>query len=250
MGGRAGKSVKERRLLAAFCLKTLGIIGGIGPESTVEYYRTIVALYRERSGDGSYPKLILNSIDLKRELELIEAADDHATTEYLVEEVGKVARAGADFGIIASNTPHVVFDALAAASPIPLLSIVEVALEVAKKRDWRRPAIFGTRYTMLGNFYPKVFSRAGIELVRPPPDDAAYIHDKYMNELVNGNFLPEIRSHMLEIVDRMRTENGIDAVLLAGTELPLLLRDAEHNGVPLLDTMQAHVETAVEMMLK
>ena len=215
----------------------------------VEYYRTIITLYRAAAG-GSYPKLILNSIDLKEELELIEAGNDRATTEYLVEEVGKVARAGADFGIIASNTPHVVFDAVAAASPIPLLSIVEVALEVAKKHGWRRPAIFGTRYTMFGDFYPKVFTRAGIELVRPPSDDAAYIHDKYMNELVNGSFLPEIRAYMLEIVDRMRAESGIDAVLLAGTELPLLLRDPEHNGVPLLDTMRAHVEAAVQRMLE
>jgi aspartate racemase len=231
-------------------MKTLGIIGGIGPESTMEYYRTIIALYRKQAGDGSYPQFIINSIDLKREIELVAAGNNEATAEYLLDEIGKLARAGADFGIIASNTPHIVFDGIAAKSPIPLISIVEVAVAVAKNRGWKRPALFGTRFTMNGRFYPDVFAREGITLVSPSADDAAYIHDKYMNELVNGNFLPEIRKHLLEIVDRMRQTNGIDSVILAGTELPLLLRDPEHNGIPFLDTMRVHAEATVEMMLK
>jgi aspartate racemase len=230
-------------------MKTLGMIAGIGPESTMEYYRTIIALYREQAGDGSYPQFIINSIDLKREIKLVAAGDAKATTDYLLEEIGKLAQAGADFGIIASNTPHIVFNEVAARSPIPLISIVEVAVTVAKSRGWKRPALFGTRFTMSGRFYPDVFAREGITLVVPNADDAAYIHDKYMNELVNGNFLPEIRTRMLGVVDRMRETNGIDSVVLAGTELPLLLRDPEHNGIPLLDTMRVHAEATVARML-
>jgi aspartate racemase len=103
---------------------------------------------------------------------------------------------------------------------------------------------------MNGKFYPKVFAREGIELVPPAADDVAYIHDKYMSELVNGNFAPEVRMRMLEIVDRMREGNGIDSVILAGTELPLLLRDPTHHGIPLLDTMRVHAEAAVGRMLE
>jgi aspartate racemase len=231
-------------------MKILGIIGGIGPESTMEYYRTIIARYREQAGDGSYPQFIINSIDLKREIELVAAGDAKATAAYLLDEIGKLARAGADFGIIASNTPHIVFDEIAAAAPIPLISIVEVAVTAAKSRGWKRPALFGTRFTMNGRFYPDVFAREGITVVVPNADDAAYIHDKYMNELVNGNFAPEIRMRMLEIVDRMRASEDIDSVILAGTELPLLLRDPEYNHIPFLDTMRAHAEAAVQMMLK
>ena len=231
-------------------MKTLGMIGGVGPESTMEYYRTIIALFREQAGDGSYPQFIINSIDLKREIELVAAGDAKATTGYLLEEIGKLAHAGADFGIIASNTPHIVFDEVAARSPIPLISIVEVAVTVARDRGWKRPALFGTRFTMNGRFYPDVFACEGITLVVPNPDDAAYIHDKYMNDLVNGNFLPEIRTHLLEIVDRMRETNGIDSVILAGTELPLLLLDPEHNGIPFLDTMRVHAEATVRRMLE
>jgi aspartate racemase len=231
-------------------MKTLGIIGGVGPESTIEYYRTIISLYRARAGDGSYPQIIINSIDLKKEIDLVAAGDDCATTRYLVEEVEKIAAAGADFGIIASNTPHVVFEQLAEAVSIPLLSIVEVAAAAAKARRWRRPALFGTRFTVYGSFYPAVFLREGIYIVRPNSEEVAYIHDKYMNELVEGRFLPEIRTRLFEIIDRMKDRDRIDSVLLAGTELPLLLRDAAYNGIPLLDTMRVHAEAAVSRMFE
>src|SRR5690349_3753515 len=103
-------------------MKTLGMIAGIGPESTVEYYRTIISLYREESGNGSYPQFVLNSIDLRKELAFIEADDLPGLTTYLLEEIEKLARAGCDFGLIASNTPHLVFDELATNAAIPLLS--------------------------------------------------------------------------------------------------------------------------------
>src|SRR3954467_10275012 len=140
--------------VSIYKMKTLGIIGGIGPESTIEYYRTLISLYRKAAGDGSYPQLIINSIDLKKEIDLVAAGDVKPLTDYLVEEVEKLARAGADLALIASNTPHLVFDQVAKASPVPMISIVEVAAAVAKERGWNRPALFGTRFTMNGSFYP------------------------------------------------------------------------------------------------
>jgi aspartate racemase len=231
-------------------MKTLGMIGGVGPESTMEYYRTIIALYRERKGDGSYPELIINSIDLKREVDLVERNELNELTAYLLGEVQKLARAGVHFGLIASNTPHIVFDDLRPQSPIPLLSIVECAGAAAKAKKLKRLGLFGTRFTMQGSFYPKVFSRDGIELVPPELPDQNYIHDKYMNELVNGIFLPETRAGLLAVIDRMKQKIDIDGVILAGTELPLILRDETHNGTPILDTMKIHCQTAVAEMLK
>lgn len=231
-------------------MKTLGIIGGVGPESTMEYYRTIIALYRGRKGDGSYPELIINSIDLKKEVDLVERNELSELTAYLLGEVQKLARAGAHFGLIASNTPHIVFDDLRPQSPIPLLSIVECACAAAKVRKLKRLGLFGTRFTMQGSFYPKVFSRDGIELIPPDPGDQNYIHDKYMNELVNGVFLPQTRAGLLAVIDRMKQKFDIDGVILAGTELPLILRDETHNGIPILDTMKIHCQAAVAEMLK
>ena len=229
-------------------MKTLGIIGGVGPESTVEYYRTIIALYRERTDDGSYPEFIINSVDLKKGLDFMDANDLTGMADYLLEEIGKLARAGANFALISANTPHIVFDEVASKSPIPLISIVEATCAAAKARKLRRLALFGTRFTMHGTFYPKVFSREAIELVVPDATDQEYLHDKYLNELVAGKFLPETRARLLAIVDRMKANSDIDGVILAGTELPLILRDAEHNGIPFLNTTTIHCEAAVAEM--
>jgi aspartate racemase len=230
-------------------MKTLGIIGGLGPESTIDYYGKIIALYRERTGDGSYPQFIINSINMKKGLDFMEANNLAGMAEYLLEEIGKLARAGATFGLISANTPHIVFDQVASKAPIPLISIVEATCAAAKARTLKRLALFGTRYTMQATFYPKVFSREGIELLVPGMGDQTYIHDKYLDELVSGEFLSETHAALLAIVDRMKAKHDIDGVILAGTELPLILRDREHTGIPFLDTTEIHCEAALTEML-
>ncbi len=230
-------------------MKTLGIIGGLGPESTIDYYQKIIALYRERTRNGSYPEFIVASVNLRKGLDFMDANDLAGMADYLLQGIGKLVRAGADFGLISANTPHIVFDDVASKSPIPLISIVEATCAAAKTRNLKRLALFGTAYTMQGTFYAKVFSREGIELLVPEPNDQDYIHDKYMNELVPGKFLAETRSGLLAIVDRMKAKSDIDGVILAGTELPLILRDSDQNEIPFLDTTKIHVEAAVTEML-
>ena len=230
-------------------MKTLGIIGGLGPESTIDYYQRIIALYRERTGDGSYPEFIINSVNLKKGLDFMAVNDLARMADYLLDGIAKLARAGADFGLISANTPHIVFDEVASKSPIPLISIVEATCAAAKARNLKRLALFGTRYTMQGSFYQKVFSREGIDLLVPDPTDQDYIHNKYFSELVPGEFLPQTRAGLLAIIDRMKAKSDIDGVILAGTELPLILRDPDHNGIPILNTTKIHVEAAVAEML-
>jgi aspartate racemase len=230
-------------------MKTLGIIGGLGPESTVDYHRLIIAAYREQRQDGSYPAIIINSIDLNKIRDLVTANALADLTEYLVAEVQRLARAGADFGLFAANTPHIVFDDIRRQSPIPLLSIVEATCEAAQALGLKRLGLLGTRFTMQGRFYPEVFSAAAITLAVPTEDEQAYVHDKYMGELVNGIFLAQTRERLLEIVDRLREREGIEGVILGGTELPLLLREAASWDIPLLDTTQIHVRSAVAQML-
>ena len=230
-------------------MKTLGMIGGVGPESTIDYYKNIIALYRERRRDGSYPQFVINSINLKKGVDFMDANNLPGMADFLLEEIKKLAPAGADFGLIAANTPHIVFDDIAPKSPIPLISIVEATCAAAKARKLKRLALFGTRYTMQATFYPKVFSREGIELLVPEPNDQDYIHDKYMNELIPGRFPPETRAGFLAIVDRMKTTNDIDGVILAGTELPLILCDPDHKGIPFLNTTNIHCDAAVAEML-
>ena len=229
-------------------MKVLGIVGGIGPESTIDYYRLIIASYREQKRDGSYPSIIINSIDMKKMLDLIAAKELAGVTEYLISEVKKLAQAGADFGLLASNTPHVVFEDIQRQSPLPLVSIVEAACEATKALGIKKIGLFGTRFTMQGRFYNELFSKQGIALVVPDPEDQDYIHGKYMSELVNGIFLAETREGLLAIVDRLKEKHSIQGLILGGTELPLILRDEAGRGIPFLNTAKIHVESAVAKM--
>jgi aspartate racemase len=230
-------------------MKTAGLIGGLGPESTIDYYKLIIAAYRERRPDGGYPSLIINSVDLNKVRDLITEDRLPEVTEYLAAEVGRLAAAGADFGALSANTPHVVFDELSRLSPIPLISIVEVTCAAAKARGMKRAGLFGTRFTMQGRFYRDVFDRAGVTLVTPRAAEQDYIHDKYMNELVEGIFLPETRESLLAIVERMSARDDIEGLILGGTELPLILRAEKHGEVPFLDTTKIHVEEIVARLL-
>jgi aspartate racemase len=229
-------------------MKIPGIIGGIAPESTVQYYRWMIEEFRRRKPDGSYPGILINSIDMKRMLDLIGAGDLPGVTDFLAGEAGKLARAGAGFAFFASNTPHIVFDEVRERCSIPLLSIVEAACDSARGAGLRRVGLFGTRFTMQAKFYPKVFTRRGIDVVVPQPEEQEYIHAKYMGELVAGIFLAGTRERMLAIADRMRKEEAIDGLVLGGTELPLLLADSGGLGIPFLDTTRIHAEAAVAEM--
>lgn len=166
--------------------------------------------------------------------------------DYLVSEITVLARAGATVALIAANTPHLVFDDVRQQSPIELVSIVDAARDAARERGLTRLAVFGTKFTMQGRFYPDVFLSSGIELVCPAADEQAFIHDKYVSELLRNTFLPTTRGHLQRIIQAMKDSDGIDGVLLAGTELPLLLTGDDACGVPLLDTTQIHVAAAVK----
>ena len=230
-------------------MKTIGIIGGIGPESTIEYYRLIIASYVERITDGSYPSMIINSINLQMLRNMAEADERAEMTEYLVSEIQKLARAGADFGFLAANTPHMVFDEVRDQSPIPLISIVEATCRTAKAAGLKKLGLFGTRMTMQGRFYPDVFSREGIALAVPDEHDQAYIHHMYFNELVKGTVLPETRQRLLKIVDRLKEREDIQGLILGGTELSLIFRDATVCDIPVLDTTKIHAKAIVEEAL-
>ena len=230
-------------------MKVLGLIGGTGPESTIDYYRLLVAKYREQA-DGHSPPVIITSIDLKQMIGLMNAGELDAVANYLSAEFERLHKAGADFAALTANTPHIVFDELQRRAPLPLISIVEAACEEVRARGMSTVGLFGTRFTMEAPFYPDVFSRAGVKLVTPSAQEQYYIHEIYLGQLLKDVFLPATRLQLLEIADEMKRRDNIEGLILGGTELPLLLRDEEHNGLPLLDTTRMHVDKLVAEMLR
>jgi aspartate racemase len=226
-----------------------GLVGGIGPESTIAYYRQILEAYRLRRPDGGAPALVINSIDVWKVLGLVGSGDLAGLTDYLVREVNVLAGAGAEFGALGANSPHVVFDAVQARVTLPLISIVEATCHAARQAGFKRLGLFGTVFTMQGRFYPDVFSRTGIQLVTPEPAEEAEIDEIYRSELLAGIVLPASRDRLVQIARRLGNEAAIEGLILGGTELPLILNDASQAGLPLLDTTRIHVAAIVERMV-
>src|ERR1700758_3196454 len=193
-------------------MKIAGMIGGLGPESTVDYYRSIIARYRARNPDGGYPSLIVNSLDLSKGIRLVDTGQLSELADSLAAGVEALARAGPVFGFFSANTPPIVFDEVQRRSPIPLLSIVRAACDRAQAMGLKNVGLFGTGFTMKASFYPDEFQRAGIAIIRPKESEQDFIHQKYLNELLNGTFLPETRAELLRIARRMKVENGAEAM--------------------------------------
>src|SRR5258706_8583192 len=224
----------------------LGLAGGWGPESTIDYYRRILEEWK-RDNPASSPSIIIDSLDVDRGLRLVEH-DRPALVEYLATSLRRFGAAGADVAAMAANTPHIVFDELVARSPIPMVSIVEACADEAQRRDLRRLGLLGTRFTMEGSFYPTVFARRRIAVISPNSEERSWIHDRYGGRLLKGEFRDETRDGVKSVIRRLRKEEDIDGVVLGGTELTLLLSEPVVADIPALDTTALHVDAIVNRL--
>ena len=227
-------------------MQTVGLVGGLGPESTIDYYRRILDLWEE-SHPGSAPSILIHSLDVTRGIELVRN-DREGLVDYLLASLAKLAAAGCDFAAMAANTPHIVYDAAVRRSPLPLLSIVEVCAEESALRNYSRVGLLGTGFTMEGGFYEQVFSKRGIDVVVPEGADRKWLGERYLGELLKGVFNPETRAGVTALIRRMAADHGIEAAVLAGTELPLLLTSHAVDAIPLLDTTELHVRAIVQRL--
>jgi aspartate racemase len=224
----------------------VGLVGGLGPESTIDYYRRLFAGW-ERQDPLSSPPIVIDSVDSKVAMRLVER-ELPALTDYMLESLHRLKGAGATFGAITSNTTHIVFDNLSSRSPIPLISIVDVCMDEARRLALKRLAILGTRWTMEAALYPTAARAHGIDIVVPPEPQCAWLHDRYVDELVKGDFRDETRRGVVAVAERLRDEERVDGVILGGTELPLLIRDSTIADLPVLDTTGLHVAAILERL--
>lgn len=224
----------------------VGLVGGLGPESTIDYYRRLITRWQRDTPDSA-PGILIDSLDVHRGIALA-SHDRPGLATYLQDSVRRLARAGADFVAMTANTAHLVFDEVAADSPVPLVSIVETCAEEALRQKHRRLGLLGTGFTMGSRFYADVCARHGLTIVTPDLGERAWIHDRYIGELLEGEFLDATREGMIAIIARIVRDEEIDAVILGGTELPLLLQSPIVAGVPTLDTTALHVEVITQRL--
>jgi aspartate racemase len=229
-------------------MKKIGIIGGLGPEATVDYYKRIVRFFYDKNQELTVPEIIIYSVDIASLFKLVADQRWDSLTKWLVEKIIALEKAGADFAVISANTPHIVFDQVQSQSPLPLISIVEATLESAKAKKFRKLGLLGTKFTMQANFFGKRFIQDGIGVVVPNEREQQIVHEKLMNEIELGIFTEATRQQILSVVMNMRERNDIDAVILGCTELPLILSD-DATDIPMLNTTAIHVATICQRCL-
>lgn len=224
--------------------RTIGIVGGISPASTLEYYRSITSMYYERNRDYYYPEIVIKSINLGFYLDLEKDGKHEEFASYISGAVESLAAGGAEFGILASNSSHSVFEEVSARSPIPLISIVDVTAGEALRLGLKKTLLTGIKLTMAGTFYQTGFSRVGLEMIVPSQEHQDEIDRIISEELVLGRFDRTSRTRFLDITSAY----DVDGVVLGCTELPLLVGEPP-TGRPFLDTLHLHAEAALKHSL-
>ncbi len=230
-------------------MKKIGILGGLGPESTVDYYKEIIAAFNHQHRDLAYPDIIVYSANINAFMKLVERENWPEMIKWLLDKIEILHRAGADFAAIASNTPHIVFDEVNAKSPLPLLSIVEETCNKAQEMGVKKTGLLGTRLTMKSEFYKKPFISRGISVVVPTEDEQELIHHRLFSEIELGIIKDSTREEFLAIIKRMVGEKQIDSVVLGCTELPLIMTESV-NDIPFLNTTSIHCESIVKCCIE
>ena len=230
-------------------MKKIGMIGGFGPEATLDYYRLLIGTYRKEIKDGSNPEIIIYSMDVNILLNLVANQQWDTLAKWLVDGLEVLHKVGANFGFISANTPHIVFDRVNELSPLPLISIVEETCRHLDRLALRRVGLLGTKFTMQSDFYRKVCDKYKVAVLVPHEKEQEYIHSKLITEIEFGIFLEETREGLLDIIKRMIDDDLIKGIILGCTELPLILTKDEF-GIPFLNTTKIHVESIINYYLE
>lgn len=229
-------------------MKTIGLIGGMSWESTVEYYRVINEAVKARQGGWHSARCVLYSVDFAEVEECQRRGLWAETGRLLVDAAQKVERAGADFLLLCTNTMHKLADEIQAGIQIPLLHIADATASGIRRAGIRRVGLLGTRFTMEENFYRgRLASQHGLAVVIPEAADRETVHRIIYDELCLGIIQPESKMRLLAVMDRLATANAA-AIILGCTELGLLVQSGD-GPVPLFDTTQEHALAAVELAL-
>jgi aspartate racemase len=230
-------------------MKRIGIIGGLGPEGTIDYYKRIINMFNSQDSNLNYPEIIIYSVNISDFLQLMESKRYEQAVELMLEKLEALKRAGADFAAISANTPHLLFDRINDRSMIPLISIVEATCREALKTGSKRAGLLGTGFTMNSTFYADVFRKENIEIIIPEPDDRELVNYKLFSEIELGIFKEETRDMLIDIIAKMAQKQKIDSIILGCTEFPLILPDSAYAGIPVLNTTAIHVREIVDYCL-
>jgi aspartate racemase len=227
--------------------KRIGILGGMSPESTTEYYEYLTRTYTQRFGDYGYPEIIIYSVSFQPYVDWPNQERWDLVAHGLTEAAHRLEAAGADFILIATNTMHIVFDEVQAQVNVPMLSLLDAVGTAILARGLETVGLLGTRFTMEKTFYQDALAQKGIRVIVPDAQDRQIVNDVIYNELIAGKIRDESRDQYVQIIDRL-ARRGAEGVILGCTEIPLLVSE-EDAGRPLFDTTTIHAEAALNYAL-
>lgn len=229
-------------------MKTIGLIGGMSWESTVEYYRIINREVNRRLGGHHSAELLLYSVPFGEVQEHMNRGEGDKVSAMLVDAARRLETAGAGMVLICANTMHMFADHVMAAVDIPLVHIGDMTAEDIVAEGMKRVGLLGTLPTMEEDFYKgRMASRYGLDIMVPSEKDRLTIHQVIVNELCFGSFREESRKAFREIIQSLASE-GAEGVILGCTEIPLLVTDVD-SPVPLFNTTRIHALKAVDLAL-
>lgn len=227
-------------------MKKVGIIGGTGPESTVDYYKSIISKFQEKIGSKEdLPELFINSINMYKMFNLLMNGQTKELIHYLTDAVQKLESVGADFVVFTGNTPHIVFEQVQGKVQVPMISMVEETCLKAQELNLEKIGLIGTKFTMENDFFKKPFTSHNIEIVVPNQSEQEYIHRKIVEELENSIVNNETKKGFLNIIEQMTNRDGIQAIILGCTELPMLIKNEDLN-IHSLNTAEIHINKIID----
>ena len=223
--------------------KTIGILGGMSPESTVAYYEYITRTYAKTFGDYGYPQILIYSVSFQTYVDWPEEGRWDLVAEGLSQAAQALERAGADVILIATNTMHIVFDEVEASVSVPMLSLLDAVADAIQERDMQTVGLLGTAFTMEKTFYHEALAPRDIQILVPDERDRQQVNDIIYRELVAGEIRDASRDTFVDIIDRL-AQRGAEGVILGCTEIPLLVSE-EEASLPLFDTTVIHADAAL-----
>lgn len=229
-------------------MKRIGLVGGTGPESTLEYYKEITRIIGEKTNHQAFPELTVDSVDLYKLYPWLQAGDYDKVASYLQESVKRLYACDVDYIAFTAVTCHIVYDEVAASVPVPMVSIPQTTADYIKDRGFRKVGLLGTYFTMDNDYLSRPIAEAGVKVVLPTEEEKRRISDCIYNELEFNIVKPETLAYLEGVIARLKEEEGIEAIVLGCTELPLVLNDSV-SPVPCINTVKVHIEKLVQLIL-
>lgn len=230
-------------------MKKIGLVGGTGPESTLMYYKELNTRVDQLTGGKEMPEIAIESVDFRKAWEYVSSGKYEELAAYFSEKVNMLKQSGAEVISLTAGTMHIVFDEIEKMTSVSLVSIPKAVCKEAIRREYKKVGLLGTIFTMEKDYMKKDFIDAGIEVVVPCKEDRELIAKRIFEELEAGIVKESTLHEFNGIISKMQRENGIEAVILGCTELPLLLNNS-NCVLPCMDSVDIHMKELICLATK